>query len=261
MNKVDIRAKAARYYDYNPETPEDVPFYQNLIPSPTASILELGCGTGRVTVPLAGYCQYIHGIDLSPAMISICQEKLSRENIPLTRARVEVGDITRFALGRRFDFIIAPFRVFQNLGTDAQVDGLFQCIHNHLSPGGTCILNVFRPSLDPEELRERWVSQEEKFNWEVVVEGRKLVCSDRRPRMDRENFILYPELIYRLFEGDSLVDEVLLELVMRCYYPDEFMQRILEHDFRIIRKWGGYKGEEYGEGPELVIQFSEGEVN
>ncbi|MFN8385893.1 MAG: class I SAM-dependent methyltransferase, partial [Anaerolineales bacterium] len=70
--KIDIRTEAAKYYDSNPDFLNDTPFYQKLIPSPNSSVLELGCGTGRVTLALVTYCQYIQGIDISPAMISIC---------------------------------------------------------------------------------------------------------------------------------------------------------------------------------------------
>ena len=60
----DTRAEAAKYYDLSPNTPADVPFYQGRIPSPEACVLELGCGTGRVLVPLTPRCGHIHGLDL-----------------------------------------------------------------------------------------------------------------------------------------------------------------------------------------------------
>ena len=43
---------------------------------------------------------------------------------------------------------------------------------------------------------------------------------------------------------------------MRCYYPDEFEALIVDHGFEIVGRWGGYQGEPYGEGPELVLQFA-----
>src|SRR5713101_2949558 len=141
----DTRAQAAKYYDLSPDTPADVPFYRGLIPSPEARVLELGCGTGRVLVSLAEGCGYIHGLDLSEAMVAVCRRKLQAAGIATTKARVEVQDITNFALHQRFDLIIAPYRVLQNLETDAAVTGLFRCIRQHLTPGGNCILNVFRP--------------------------------------------------------------------------------------------------------------------
>jgi SAM-dependent methyltransferase len=253
--KVDIRNEAAKYYDSNPGFLNDIPFYRNLIPPPDISILELGCGTGRVTLPLVPCCKYIQGIDISPAMISICREKLARAGIPQTKVQVMEGDITDFDLGQSFDLIIAPFRVLQNLETDREVDGLFRCIRRHLAQDGTCILNVFRPYLEPEDLRKEWSTTEETFSWEAPTEEGKLVCCDRRARMDADKLILYPELIYRRYKGETLAEESILKIVMRCYYPGAFEKLILDHGYTILHRWGGYEGEVYGQGPELVIQF------
>lgn len=258
LMKFDIRAEAAKYYDKNPGFPNDVPFYQKLVSSSNISILELGCGTGRVTLSLVPYCRYILGVDASPAMISIFRDKLVRMGIPQSKVGVIEGDITDFDLDQTFDLIIAPYRVLQNLETDQEVDGLFACIREHLAESGTCILNVFRPYLDPEELRKQWVSPEEIFSWEQPEEAGRLVCYERRAQMDVEKLILYPELIYRRYAGEALVDESILKIVMRCYYTDTFEKFIVDRGFAVINRWGGYEGEVYGEGPELVIQFRKG---
>jgi len=256
--KIDIRSAAAKFYDFNPSVPRDVPFYQALIPFPRATMLELGCGTGRVTLPLAPHCRFIHGIDLSPAMIQLCCDKLTQAHLPTDKVAVTVGDITDFDLGRRFDLIIAPFRVVQNLETDAEVEGLFRCIGLHLVPGGTCVLNAFKPLMRPDELRVRWVLPGERLKWEVPFEGGKLACYDRRLRVDEQHGVLYPDLVYRRYEGLALREEVVLHLVMRCYWPETFEKLITAHGFQIVNRWGGYEGEVYGEGPELVVQFRAG---
>ena len=150
--KVDYRSDVAKFYDHSPNVPKDVPFYINRIPAPSASVLELGCGTGRVTIPLAQHSAYVGGLDRSQSMIAICQRKLEAANVEPTRAMVQVGDITQFALDRQFDLIVAPFRVLQNQETDREVDGLLSCIRQHLAPNGSCILNAFHPNRDPEGL-------------------------------------------------------------------------------------------------------------
>ena len=253
----DIRAQAAKYYDLCPDMPADVPFYKSLI-APETRVLELGRGTGRVLVPLAGVCGYIHGLDLSEAMIDVCRGKLEAAGVPATRAQAEVNDITDFALDQIFDLIIAPYRVLQNLEADAAVNGLFRCIRQHLAPEGSCILNVFRPKRDPEAMRREWCSDEEKLDWETAVEGGRVTCHERWRRMDPDKMVLYPELIYRRYEDEALVDEAVLKIAMRCYYPEEFEQLIAKQGFRVLRRWGGYEGEPYGQGPELVIQFTQG---
>ena len=254
---IDIRDEAARYYDLNPEPLDDIPFYRAKIPSRDSSVLELGCGTGRVLVPLTENCGYIYGVDVSEAMVSICRQKLAKAGISAAKAQVQVGDITNLNLGKRFDLITAPYRVFQNLETDGEVDGLFETIRRHLSHDGTCILNVFKPNRDSVSLRRDWVNESEYAAWETYVDGDRITCHAKNVRMDSNRMILYPELIYRRDHGDDLSDEAVLEIAMRCYYPAEFEELIVKHGFEIIDRWGGYSGERYGEGPELVIQFKE----
>jgi SAM-dependent methyltransferase len=251
----DIRTEAARYYDLNPNLPDDIPFYRGLIPHADSSILELGCGTGRVLVSLARSCGFIQGIDRSEAMLAICRERLRAAGVHGTIAGADAGDVTAFDLERSFDLALAPFRVFQNLETDEEVEGFFRCVRKHLAPGGSCVLNVFRPNMDLETLRREWCTPVDRVAWEASIDGDRVVCYDRRPRMDPENLVLYPELIYRRYSGKDLRGEVVLELVMRCYYPDQFEKLIVRHGFSVQNRWGGYAGERYGEGPELIVSF------
>ena len=252
----DIRAAAARYYDLTPQFPNDVRYYRALIPSPEASVLELGCGTGRVLMQLAPRCAFIHGIDRSASMLAICRQKVRDAKLPPDKVGISTDDISHFELHRKFDLIMAPWRVFQNLETDAQVDGVFACIRRHLAPSGSCVLNVFKPKWPRDELLRRWLTDDETFAWEVPLQGGRLTCHDRRQRLNRDPLVLYPELVLRRYEGEALVDEATLQIPMRCYYPAEFASLVSSQGFRIVERCGGYAGEPYGEGPELVIQFA-----
>lgn len=259
---LDFRSDAAKYYDLHEFPYDDISFYEGFLKTgkglPSMRVLELGCGTGRVLVRLAKLAAFIRGIDSSEAMVDICKRKLQDNNIPPNRAEVTLGDITDFHLGRRFDFIIAPFRVMQNIEEPSAVTGMFECIRQHLEPGGSCILNVFKPNMDEEKIKTEWCTEEETLHWEKTVEGKRITLSSRQPAMNKETLVIYPELIYRTYNGDVLEDEAILEIPMKCYYPREFEDLVTGHGFKILNKWGGYEGETYGEGPELVIQFTHG---
>ena len=250
----DPRARAARYYDFIPTAPDDLLFYQEHLPSSEASVLELGCGTGRVLVPLSQSCGYIHGVDSSEAMLAICRRKLSEAGIPASRAKLELGEITSLDLGQSFDLITAPWRVLQNLERDEEVDGLFRTIHRHLNPAGHCVLNVFMPWSDKETLRREWC-RPETFWCEVPMGEHRGLFYEHRRSMDHQRMAIYPDLIFREYDGDRMIDETVLSICMRCYYPNEFEQLVSEHGFEIVGQWGGYQGEAYGGGPELVIEF------
>jgi SAM-dependent methyltransferase len=252
----DARAGAARYYDLNPKVPDDVPFYLDRLPPGARTVLELGCGTGRVSIPLARRAVFLHGVDHSPAMIDIGRRKLLASGLPPERAVLAVGDITSLRLGSRFDFIIAPFRVMQNLATDAQVSGLFETVREHLAIDGRCILNAFRPKGDRESMIAEWGSGVESLDWEGPFEGGRVTESSRRTRVEAEPLVIYPDLIFREYAGETLRNETILPIAMRCWYPDELLGVIGSEGFDVTGSWGGYTGEHYGEGPELVVEFA-----
>ncbi len=252
----DAQAHVARYYDLQPFA-EDLPFYERLLPDPEASVLELGCGTGRVLVPLARQCGFIQGLDLSPAMLEVCRERLVQAGLPDGRAIVERGDISAFRLGRRFDLIIAPFRVFQALETDPEVVACLRSIADHLAPGGTGVLSMFQPNLPSEEMARGWRREEEVPEWEATLPGGdRLTCSSLRQSLEPDNLVLYPDLIYRRFQGGRMVDHCVQPISMRCWYPQQILALLRDRGFRIVDSWGGYDGEVFGDGPELVVQFS-----
>jgi len=248
------RRDAEFYYDLSWPSFDDVNFYKRYLSS-SSRVLELGCGTGRVLLPLAGLVSKIVGVDKSPEMIRALRQKLAALPNPSNIAVVE-GDITNLQLGEKFDLITAPFRVFQALETDQQVDGFFEVVRSHLAPGGSCILNVFKPNREREQLKAEWCKAGETVVWEKILpNGDKAVHSDRRSSMDKERLVLYPELIYRLYRDEKLVEEVIVPINMRCYYQEDLKNLVMQHGFEITGTWGGYSGEAYGDGGELVLKF------
>lgn len=252
----DWRADVARYYDRSPHHPDDLGFYVGQLASPDARVLELGCGTGRVTIPLAAHCAAIWGVDSSPAMIARLEEKLERAE-HRDRITTSVGDITALDLKEHFDLVIAPFRVLQNSATDEEVQGLLRSIREHLAPGGLAILNAFNPRYTKEEFATAWMARGETVAWEVVDGPAKLEMVDRAVRLQTEPLVAFPQLVYRFYEHGEMVDEAVLNIAMRVYYPDELLALVREAGFQVKDCWGGYAGEEYGKGSELVVAFTQ----
>ncbi len=254
---MNIREDAAKFYDLQSFPIDDVPFYLERLPSPAARVLELGCGTGRVLLPLAERCGFIHGVDSSAAMLAICQDKLNRSGISPSRANVSQGDIGDLHVDGVFDLIIAPFRVLQLLETDAELSGLMNGIHQSLAPGGSAILNTFHPNRPREELLKHWCFPGERIDGDSeLLEGGRLVRSYRQPRLQPDPLVLYPELVYRRYsESGTLEEEALMKIAMRCWYPEELERLVTDHGFQVTGKWAGYNGEVWGGGLELVIQF------
>ena len=139
----------AEYYDpfhlpgKIPPCEGDVAFYLGMARRARGPVLELACGTGRVTIPIAKAGIDATGLDLAPAMLRIARSKAG--DLPV---RFVKGDMKRFNLRRKFALILIPFRSFQSLQTPADQRACLRCARRHLAPGGRLVINLFDPRLE-----------------------------------------------------------------------------------------------------------------
>jgi SAM-dependent methyltransferase len=149
----------------------DTPFYLALAREAAAqghAVLELACGTGRVTLPIAREGIDVAGLDNAAAMLAVARRKAAAEDLDVTWVEADIRD---FDLGRSFGLIIVPYRSFLHLLTAADQAACLAAVHRHLIPGGRFALNFFAPpfSAGPapaisriyKGMRLRYVSRDE----------------------------------------------------------------------------------------------------
>lgn len=127
----------------------DVDFYVELARELGGPVIEVACGTGRVTWPIARAGVDVVGFDLSPGMLRLAEAKRAREDAEVAaRATFVHADMESFDLGITTPLMIVPFRAFQVLLTpDAQRRAL-TCMRRHLEPGGRLVIDAFDPMLE-----------------------------------------------------------------------------------------------------------------
>lgn len=118
--------------------PGDVAFYVTLAEAAAAPVLELGCGTGRVTLALARAGVTVVGLDNDATMLDQARRKAGNVANP---AWVE-ADMRTFALGQRFGQIVIPYRSLQLMGAVAACGEVLGRVAAHLLPGGSLAFNV-----------------------------------------------------------------------------------------------------------------------
>lgn len=144
MDRYDIYA---RFYDLDfGEADADLFMYQQFASRCGSPILELGCGTGRVLLPLARQGYQITGVDLSLPMLEVARGKVAAEDLS-EQVTLSQQDMRELELGDRFNMAFAAINSFMHLlNTNDQLAALAR-IRHHLNPGGLLILDLFNPDL------------------------------------------------------------------------------------------------------------------
>lgn len=246
----ESRKYKSEYYDAFTTQTDDINFYKRFVDK-DKSLLELGCGTGRVTFPLSKMVKSVVAVDISEEMLDRAKGRNKTTNIDFV-----LGDITKIDLNHKVDLIIAPFRVMQALETEEETNGFLDVVRNHLAADGKAILNVFNPYLPVDKIGTEWISNEDNLCGEVVLDnGDTLKFFDRREKIKPDLQVMYPDLIYRRYQNGKLVDEHVNPICMRYFYPDQFINLVESKGFKVLDSWGGYEDEVYGKGPELILSI------
>jgi SAM-dependent methyltransferase len=105
-------------------------------------VLELGIGTGRIALPLAGLGLEVHGIDASEAMAAKLRGKAGGDRIPVT-----MGDFADVGVEGRYPLIFVAFNTFFAITTQEDQVRCFANAAAHLADGGVFVLDAFFPDL------------------------------------------------------------------------------------------------------------------
>jgi SAM-dependent methyltransferase len=158
--------------------------------------LEVGCGSGRLLLPLLQKGHDVEGLELSPDMLAMCRtaaEDLSLEPV------LHEGDMISFDSGKRYQSLLLPAFTLQLADDPAAALAHF---HTLLAPGGVIYLSVFIPFAElHKELPEGEWYEDHRIPW---AGGRSAVI-DTRHQLNRKNRILDREHRYRLLEPDGSI--------------------------------------------------------
>jgi|GEM_PF-203332 len=150
--------EAPELYDLRTaDVTEDVRFCVEMARAVGGPVLELGAGTGRVTLPLARTGLVVTGLETSRLMLQRAKMKAEQLSAKLHVEWVE-GDITNFALGgRKFRLILAPFNVLQELRDLSEMEKCLRCVADHLEPTGKFVVMVQPPRWETLKVERRFL--------------------------------------------------------------------------------------------------------
>jgi SAM-dependent methyltransferase len=235
---------------------DDVRAYVRLARAHGRRALELGCGSGRVLVPLVRAGLRVVGLDRSAAMLARACAARARLSRP-QRARMGLlrADMRRFALSAAFPFVAAPFNVFMHLYHPDAVLRCLACVRAHLAPGGRFAFDVTNP--DP-----RLLAREGPVRWSAKIrhpaDGRLYRYGVER-RYDRARQIDFVRIHFQPLDGGRTR---IVHLAHRVFYPREIESLLRLGGFRLIERWGGFDGQAFDDraAVQLCVAAPDGEI-
>ncbi|MCG3120230.1 MAG: dTDP-3-amino-3,6-dideoxy-alpha-D-glucopyranose N,N-dimethyltransferase [bacterium] len=242
----DEYANLAAFYDYiYASRRQDVAFYTAMAKAGQDPILEVGCGTGRVTLPLLETGREVHGLDVSPAMLRLLRQKLADR--PQLLARIHEGDMRTFALTQKFAQVFVPFRAFLHLDSiDDQLTAL-QNFHRHLLPNGRLVIDIFAPSY-------RMMSKEQTKNSlpaQSLPDGRVMTALDHVTYAHREQRI----------NVERHIDTVLPDGTLKRTIEHFHLRYIFRYEMELLLRQSGFLlNAVYGDFERRPYDFHSGEM-
>ncbi|MGH1385214.1 class I SAM-dependent methyltransferase [Kordia sp.] len=233
----------ASIYDGMNTSLADLDFYKRWLPkNKDARILELCCGTGRLTLPIAKDGFDITGVDYTPSMLEQAKIKASKAGLAIEFIE---ADMRAFDIEEKYDLIFIPFNSIHHLYTNEDLFKALTVVKKHLKEGGLFLLDCFNPNI-------QFITEGQKELKEVTQyttdDGRNIVIKEIM-RYENTSQINRIEWHYYINgEFDSVQD-----LDMRMFFPQELDTYLTFNGFDIIHKFGNFEAAAFSDRSEKQI--------
>ncbi len=233
----------APFYDWeNARTlgRRDVPFWRSVALQNRGPVLELGCGTGRISLPLARAGVSVIGVDRSQPMLERAAKRLAamrkraggrgRKRLQLVR-----GDIRFLPFERaRFRTVLAPYGILQSLVRDKDLNATLASVADVLAPGG-----LFGVDLVPDV--PNWREYANRIQMKGKAAGGAHLTLVESVRQDRKKHLTIFEQTYIERRGTT-VKKHSFDLTFRTLPIPTFTKRLERAGFAIEAVLGDYRG-------------------
>jgi SAM-dependent methyltransferase len=235
MSEASPYARADLYDLEYADVLEDIPYYVHLASS-RACVLELGCGTGRLTLPIARNGTPVFGVDQSQDMLTRLETKtrLEADEVRL-RVRYAQGDFRSLSLEQRFPLVIWPFNALHHCADPSQILQVLDSVRSILVPGGLLALDCYLP--DPQLYGRNPERKYEHRNFQDPATS-EWINSWEQGWWDAENSIHNVVYVYQYPDGR----EYRSQLSLRMYTLAALHKVVQQSGFTIVREAQDFKG-------------------
>ncbi len=214
---------------------DDVNFYRSIVKRYGGPVLELACGTGVLSIPIAKDGYDVTGLDLSNDMLLQARNKAEG----VSNLQFLNGNMSDFSIGKKFKTIFAAFNSVCHLHSYHEIKGMINCVKKHLSNDGIFVFDCFIPDFN--------ILSRDKNKRYPVFEGNGLSITETNEYdpIEQVNHIKW----YHEYGNQKWIED----LDMRMFYPQETQNYLISNGMTIIEKYGNHQFGEFGRQNRLQI--------
>lgn len=229
-------------YDIEDSSDTGVAFYAALAQETGGPVLEIACGTGRVSIPIAHLGLAVTGLDIVPGMLALARSK----SVGLPARWVE-GDARAFDLGQQFRLIFMTGNAFQAFLTRADQQALLERVRAHLHDEGLFAFETRNPRWantttgreEQGQFANLETREQEEQGQPYTDSSGHTVRVSRTQRYDHVAQILHWTAYRRWRAGDQEQTKI-TRIAVRYTFPQELEALLYYNGFSIIRQYGDW---------------------
>ena len=206
----------------------DVRFILGHLHAAGSTVIDLACGTGRISLPVAEAGYEVTGVDLHEGMLERAREKAAKQGLPIRFLRQDCRELD---LPVSASLIVMAGNSFQHFLKNEDQDRMLESVRRHLEPGGRFIFDTRNPVLAELAVPDRYEETSE--------------TDERRIReVHTETYDPITQTLHCMTEkftedGTPLGQDA---ISLRYTYPLELERLLQQHGFRLENRYGDWSG-------------------
>ena len=228
---------------------EDIPFYVDEAVRSGGPVIELGCGTGRVAIPIALSGIDVVGLDSSSLMIERARKKA--EQIGVSNLKLVQADMIDFKFDDKFPLAIVPFHGLLSLLSLKDIERTLLNIRRHLTPEGKLIFDIFVPDLNMM-VQEGDVP----YHFRDVTDpntGRRLVIWNQASYDSHSQIMSIRSTIEELDLSGRVASKMYRDFALRYIFRWEMHYLLRACGYDILELYGDFRRQEFDENSTEMV--------